>query len=731
LLKKLIQPSSFKLGCLIAAAAALFFVFSSQTTADFLRGLDNRVTDLMFRLRGSTPVSPRVVVVDIDEKSLAELGQWPWPRSVFGQLLHRIDDAGAAVVGLDIVFAEPDRTSPQNFLELFAPYLKPLPANFTETLNNDVALGVAIGETATVLGYFFELSDAAGEGVDTTRAPFPEFSVPADEIGALQAKIPAANYGVLNLPEVAANCLTEGFVNAIPDASGIVRRVPLFIRYQGTLYPSLALEMAREALGQTPQLMLGEHGVRGVMLGERPVYTDEGGQIWINFRGPPHSYTYVSAVDVLKQRLPEDTLSDKIVLVGTSTWGLRDLRATPFSSTTPGVEIQANLVDNILKADPMHRDYATEAGIIFAIVLGGGVLLSLALCRSGPIAGVLIAALFVAYLLVINYYLLFMNQKLVGIIYPLLSFILVFVGVSTFNYFYEGREKRFIRHAFSHYVSPMVVNELLKHPERLRLEGEEKTLTVMFSDIRDFSPMAERLSPRQVQQTLNEHFTSAMEVIMDARGTVDKLLGDALMAMWGAPLEDPEHAANCIRAALAMGQEAIARRPYWEQLGLPPIVAGVGVNTGIMTVGNMGGSHYFDYTVIGDNVNLAARVEKLNKIYGTSVLVTEATRNVAGPDFFCRPIDTVLVKGRRQPVRLFEPLCEGKAPDDLLREVETFAEVLERYHSREFRKALAALEDLNNTCPCQLYQLYLQRVQTCLENPPPDDWDGVFKTDLG
>ncbi|MDH4321521.1 MAG: adenylate/guanylate cyclase domain-containing protein, partial [Desulfobulbaceae bacterium] len=302
----------------------------------------------------------------------------------------------------------------------------------------------------------------------------------------------------------------------------------------------------------------------------------------------------------------------------------------------------------------------------------------------------------------------------------------IFMMVTLFNYFFEGREKRFISLAFGHYVSPQVVNKLMAHPENLALSGEEKTLTVLFSDIRGFTSISEQMESSQLALFMNRYLTAMSAVIMEFGGTVDKFIGDAIMAIWGAPLDDDDHAANAVRAALVMMARLRQLDPQWEAEGLPAVNVGIGINTGVMSVGNFGSNERFDYTVLGDAVNLGARLEGSNKEYGTNINISEYTREAIGDRFFCRFIDMVKVKGKHRPVKIYEPLCEGE-PDEALRlEVETFEQAISHYHNRDFAAAATIINDLHKKHPAKLYCLYRDRIRNYQENPPPPDWDGSF-----
>lgn len=731
-----LKLSPFKIGCLaILAACLVFYSFGNHKPA-LLTALDNRVADAMFRWRGPVETSASVVIVDIDEKSLQAIGQWPWPRNIVAQLIRQILAAQPRVVGLDIMFVEPDRTSPMRYVdELEQIFNLKLPslenaAVAPEILNHDLALGNAVADGPTVLGYAFQLFD---DGLKDPQAlPFPSCRIklqpdttPFRDLALIQAY-----RGVLNNMDVAQG-LSEGFFNVFPDPSGTVRKVPLFMMLDDIPYPSLALEMYRIGVNQKEITIHASHqvkapktGLLGVTVGRRVIPTDDNGQISVNFRGPAKAFPYLPAVEVLRGR-HAGALKDKYVLIGGSAAGLYDLVATPFANLYSGVEVHASIIDNLIAGDPFSHDIFSEIGWTYALIVAGGVFLSLILAYGGPLSGGIGGLIMILAALFVNYQLFFLKNILVGIVYPLLSFVVIFLAVSIGNYFYEGREKNFIRMAFGHYVSPRVVSQLIDNPAKLSLKGEQKCLSVLFSDIRGFTTISEQMSSEQLSAFMNEYLTTMSHCIIDHGGTVDKFIGDAIMAIWGAPLDDEEHAVHALQAALGMMAQLEETRQEYARRGLPVIDIGIGINTGIMSVGNFGSHERFDYTVMGDNVNLASRLEGANKDYGTHVIISEFTRKELGDRFFCRFIDKVRVKGKNKAVDIYEPLVEGTPDSALSKEVEVYEQAVADYRNQKFERAKAALTELYRNHPLRLYAIYLDRINNYLKSPPPGDWDGV------
>lgn len=702
-----------------------------------IAAIDNRTMDIMFRIRGACPDSGRVVIIDIDEKSLSRLGQWPWPRNVMAKITDHLIQSGVRAVGYDILFAEQDRTSPAYFIShLDEKTALKIPEALVQKLGNDPALDYdqvfaeALSRGPTVLGYGFQFVD---DGLKSIHAqPFPSGVIRLDP-ATLQfdkiSLIPAFR-AVLNHQSVAAS-RSEGFINVLTDDSGIARQVPLVMVMDQIPYSSLALEVFRVGM-DIPEMIIHASsrikGVRqpvlGLSIGDKFIPTDGFGRIFVNYRGPAGTFDYISAVDVLENEIRPE-LKDKFVFIGASAAGLLDLKATPFGSAVPGVEVNAAIVDNLIQSDPFTYDRMTEIGLNYTLVVLSGLAVTFVLCILGPVAGSVATAAFLTCIMLGNYFYFFLNHQYVGISMPVISSTAVLLIMSIFRAFREGKSRRFIQNAFSRYVSPDVVNHLIKTPKALSLSGREKILTVMFCDIRGFTTFAEKMNPHELGCFMNQFLTAMSEKIMDNGGTVDKFIGDAVMAFWGAPKSDPDHAVHAVHTALEFKcvLENLAR--IWRKKGLEGLSVGVGINTGPMSVGNFGSLQRFDYTVMGDNVNLASRLEGANKNYGTAILVSGATRELIKDTFFCRFVDKVQVKGRQQPEDLYEPLCRGLPSQEIIDEVRLFEKGVVAFQQADFKPAKNIFEQLVRTTPCRLYLSYLDRIDGYLKRSVPPNWDGV------
>ncbi len=692
---------------------------------------------MMFNIRGAIPDSGQVIIVDIDEKSLQRFGQWPWPRNILANLTENLFKGGARSIGYDIVFPEKDRTSPLHYFENIDIDIKQkLPENFLNQIVSDTRMdydalfGEALSIGASVLGYAFQMKDDALKSEESTPFPSSIIRIRPKKVNFKNLSLIPAYRAIINHPSVSM-AESEGFFNVFEDPSGTTRQVPLLMKMDDIPYPSLALEIFRLGMGSpeltiqaSTQVKTPQTTILGVHIGKTFIPTDSFGQLFINYRGPANTFKYISAADILTK--PDNSLiKDKFVLIGSSATGLFDLKTTPLSSVIPGTEINANIIDNLIKADPFIYDIYTEIGLTYTLIIAGGILISLILSILGPLAGSLGAILFLSSALTWDYYYFFLNNQHIGMTYPLLTCVGILFIISVFNSFRERKNKQFIKKAFSHYVTPDVVSHLIKHPDTLSLKGEEKELSVFFCDIRGFTSIAETMDSQELGNFMNIYLTRMSRIIMENNGTVDKFIGDAIMAFWGAPTTEENHALKAVHAAIDLKEELNQIQLSFTDKSIPKINVGIGVNSGPMSVGNFGSQDRFDYTVMGDNVNLASRLEGANKNYGTTILISESTRDLVKDNIFCRYVDKVIVKGRQEPVDLYEPLSIGNPPDDVLQEVQTFRKGVDAYQEQNFEKAQQIISKLNQSKPQKLYQSYLDRIRAFMESPPPEEWNGA------
>jgi adenylate cyclase len=695
----------------IAVLLSFFFAGMRLWAPYHLELPELRSIDFRLQARGRVPVGEEVAIVAIDEKSLKEIGRWPWSRTRVATLIAQLTRLGAAMIALDMVFAEPEP-------------------------DHDQELADAIRHSGkVVLGYFLDF-----DLTPNTQHPTPDMQ--ADGVFASaynlvrpgrgespgEKWLPTAPHVVASIPLISSAARRAGFFNFIPDVDGIYRRVPLAIRYQDKILPPLSLEALRVYLGN---VLLGitfqEYGVAGITLARTSLPTDEAGEMWINYAGPARSFPYYSAADVLNGKVAATALQGKIALVGTTATGTFDARATPFDPVFPGVEIHATVIDNILHGRFVIRPKWLVLGDI-GVLLWLGLVLGAALQRAkGVWGGVLSGGVAGAY--VWGSQLFFVHSGVpLSVVYPVLLIFSLYLSVTLVHYVKEEREKRRIRAAFSLYLHPEVARMVSENPALLRLGGEKKELTVIFTDIRGFTSISEMLDPEALVEFLNEYLGAMTDIVFAHGGLLDKYIGDAIMALWGTPLPAPDHAASACRAALDMTARLQDLRQEWKTRGLPPLEIGVGINTGPMVVGNMGSSRRFNYTVMGDQVNLGSRLEGLNKFYGTRILLSESTRAQLGEEFLMREVDAVRVKGKRQPVVVFELLARAGDSAELRSFVAEFEEALRAYKERRWEEAYLLFLQFAHAHPDdQPTQIYLERCRQLMASPAPADWDGVFE----
>jgi len=710
-------------------AAVLVLHAAGVVRIDALKRLEAWSYDTRLLLTMPHTVDPRVVIVNIDEASLKQLGRWPWSRDKLAALVDTLFDKYAvAAIGFDVVFAEPDPSLP--VLEHLATTQLRTHPDFAKTLKNarslldfDARFAASLHKGPTVLGYYFT-PYAGTAGV----LPAPVFAAGAMH-GQDRAFPTNLGYGA-NLPALQANAAGGGFFNMLADFDGVTRRMQLLQKYQGADYEALSLATLRAAFSapltfaQVNETGLGKSYTRLVLDADGlSVPLNQHGAAYVPYRAYS-GYQYVSAADVLAGRIPPAVLENTIVLVGATAPGLLDLRVTPLAKSYPGVEIHANLIsgmlDNTIRYTPA---WAADAQTLVALVLG--VLLALVLPRLTPVRGALLSLLLVATLLASNYWA--WEHKWV---LPLATLLVLILGLMLLNmawgFFAETRARRQITGLFGQYVPPELVDEMSQDPSRFNMRSESKELTILFSDVRGFTSISEGLSPQQLSDLLNEFLSAMTQVIHQHQGTIDKYMGDCIMAFWGAPMDNPHHVRDAVLAGMDMQAALTELNKTFVAKGWPELHVGVGINTGTVSVGNMGSQFRMAYTVMGDVVNLASRLEGITKFYGAPVVVGEDTR-AALPDMNFIELDLVRVKGKDKPVAIFQPLgLNGQIDAGTLIMAQKFALALAAYRGQRWDEAETLLHELTSASHVKLYELYLERIVYLRQNPPLASWDGVW-----
>jgi adenylate cyclase len=684
------------------------------------------------------PETP-VLVVDIDEQSLRTLGQWPWPRTVLADLTDKLTAAGVAAIGFDLIFPEPDRTSPQRLLPTL--FSGEVPADIarlmSELPDHDAAFAAAIARGRVVIGSV--PGDAAGTDQPKRKAGF---AFAGDNPLRF---VPSYARAVVSLPQLEAAAVGIGSLDEDPDWDGLIRRMRLLERVNGSAYPTFPAEVLRVALGAKGYLgraagASGEcnfgtaSGLVALRIGRLIVPTDAAGRLWIGYR-PIDPDRWVSAASVIDGTLDLARLKDRIVLVGSSAAGLNDLRATPVGATVPGVEVHAQVIDQVLQDWFLTRpDWALGAELIFIGI--SALMLAVSLPRLGVVTA---GALAVFALLAAwggSWWVYRSPHLLLDPAYPSLVILLVYGSSTVQGYLRSEQARREIKRTFSRLMAPALVEQLAAHPEQLMLGGENREMTILFSDIRGFTSIAEGLGPQELTTFMNAFLHPMSEVVMAHDGVIDKYIGDCIMAFWNAPLPDPRHAANAVAATKEMRVTLLAlnaereRRAAADRQPFKPIRIGIGINTGECCVGNMGSHRRMEYTVLGDSVNLASRLEGASKTYGVDLILSESTA-VQVPDEPLAELDLIRVKGKDQAVRIFT-LLDFETDAARARVAATLArhrEIRAAYLAQAWDRALAlidgaATQELFGLGP--LYALYRERITQFRSEPPGADWDGVY-----
>ena len=706
----------------LAVIAFMAFCYIKQPR--FMRILDHKVYDAFLHLYHNTEISPVPVIVDLDEKSLARYGQWPWPRLLVAELVQGIVRQGAAAVGVDILFIEEDRSSPKQLARDFKRFhdldvgFENLPADFHDY---DKLLAKTLKELPVILGMYLRFGGQPDEGSESPPTVGTILQKSADA-APHEERISHAQGAVLPL-ETYWDAAPFGLVNMHTDEDGVVRRIPLLAGYKDKFYLALSLRTLMTALGQKNAILrAGPDGLEALRVGKLTIPVSPEGSIIVPYKGPAKTYPYYSAKDVLDGALPEDALKGRIVFLGTSATGLLDIRVSPLHSAYPGVEVHATILDAMLQQRFLRIPPWTPGAQFLAITLCG-MIAAPAFGFARPRVYLLIVAALLGGALYVSAHF-FKSGFVVSPLYVMLTIGLQGSLLLCLRFWQEDRQKTVLRNAFSRYVAPEVVERITRLETNI-FAGEEVEATVMFTDIRGFTSIAESLRPEQVVSLLNRYFTPMTALVRGNKGTLDKFVGDALMAFWNAPVPVPGHPALAVSTALAMISQLKTMNADLQQDFGHALNMGVGLHTGIVFVGNMGSKELLNYTVIGDNVNLASRLEGLCPRYGVDVVISEETRTRCAEDFVFQQLDTLRVKGKEQPISVFTalPLAEGEKRRT---ELASWQETFSAYTQGNFSRAGEMAEALRLAFPHQaLYQLYAQRCRELAANPP-HNWDGIW-----
>jgi len=731
---------SKKLPILIGLLILGAFVWLSITTYGPVRYVLTRVDNIFYdmELRLHLWMHPHknkgpVVIIDIDDASLKELGRWPWPRSLLAKLIDQLKQQGVVVVATDIMFSEPDLNIVNTIMDalntkkLVTPEITTVLNQIQPDFEQDGIFGKSLQGIDSVLGMVF-LPTRQQQGI----LPPPLLTLQPQQAKELSI-IKSVGY-ISNVPVLESAVKTAGFLNVFPDGDGVIRRAPVVMRYQDAVYPSLAMEAARRyLLINQVSLQTPPYGnllrLEGVSLGKMFIPTDENGQVLVPFIGRSYTFPYFSAVNVLNGKVPAHALEGTLAFIGTSATGEGDIKATAVDKLLPGVEVQATLANGVLtNYFPYTPAWAKGAELVVTVIVG--LLAAFIFPFLGPImVSVLLISIPVAFVGFL------FGQEWIwhktGFIFSVLIPTLLIAALAIFNvvygYLFEARKRKQLKNMFGQYVPTKHINAMLKAKGNFGMLGDDREMTVLFADIRGFTSISEGMKAPELKEMLNFFFTPMTEVIFKHKGTIDKYVGDLIMAFWGAPMKDKGHAHNALAAALEMYETIERMAPELASHGWPKIDMGIGLNSGIMSVGDMGSKFRRNYTVLGDEVNLASRVESLTKFYGVHVMTTEHTEE-GQKHFAFRHLDRVRVKGKKEGINIYEVVNKLKnVTPEFQQELAEHHRAMEYYFGQYFDEAWEIFNRLHESFPnTKIYKLYLERLAAFKETPPPTDWDGIY-----
>lgn len=725
-------------GLIVVAVAFLFETTSQPNVATVRSRLNSLIYDMRLQIEiiSAKPIAPAnsdIIIIDVDEKSLKDKGRWPWSREIVATLLEKLRENGAIVIAFDVIFAEPEKNLADDIMQellsdgIVAPELNENIQQYKQYLDNDKEFADIIAlQDDVVLGFILSADPTNIIG----ELPTPIMTLtPSEEALSELNNLPGQIANIALLQQSAKN---GGFVTTISDADGIIRHAPLVVTHKDSIYPSLGLAAVMQYYFvdklDLKFIRVGEQlALDKIIMGDKTIETDSYGQILIPFKGFSNTFPYVSASDVLNDNVEPDLLNNKIVFIGASAIGLGDLHATPFETSFPGVEIHATVADALLHGSfASIPEWALGAkiftiifiGVIFAIMLPFLSLIWTVLLPTATAIGIAAFSMWIysaeyLYLSTISIYLMLIGLVIVNITHALI---------------FESHKRQQLKEMFGQYVPPAHVEKMSESDKQYSFEGESREMSVLFADIRSFTSISEKLEASQVKTLLNQYFTPMTKIIFDNAGTIDKYVGDMIMAFWGAPMDNKNHALDSVKSGFAMLEMADQMTGQFKEMGIEAIHIGVGVNSGTMNVGDMGSTYRRSYTVLGDAVNLASRLESSTKFYHADFIISKNTLEGCRGEVIARYLDKVKVIGKDEAIEIYQPICmKDKATPELLAELKAQSSALDLYFDRRWDEALATFEKLKANYPdIPLYTLYIERILALKENDPGEGWDGCY-----
>ncbi|MDH4120653.1 MAG: adenylate/guanylate cyclase domain-containing protein [Deltaproteobacteria bacterium] len=753
--QNLFALSALKVAVLITLATMILFMVNYLTPGGtFFSLLDKKWVDSIMKNRGTVDHTPGVVIVTADAKSVDAYGRWPWPRFRLAQVVEALNKHyDVAVIGFDIVFSEPEQASSgggvkeaiQRFQKMG--FTGPKAEQYVDYLRasqtagaGDKLLGQNLAKKQNnVLGYFFQNDPDAVKHLTTKDRADAAKRIAGSEIFAVigdmpPGLVPVGNYPTTNIWDITKGGYRAGFFNVEPDPEdGTVRRVHIIYQHEDQYFPSLDLQMMSLLLGEggepAPIVVNAEGGagIQSITVGSEVIVPNQDGSILLNYKGPAQTFPHYSMVDVVEHKVPKELLQGRAVILGNTDVGTYDLRTTAVGAEYPGVEVHATLLDNLLTQSYFNIGWENDmVTLILLLVLGlaMGVILTHMTALRGALLTVAVAVIYsYAHQYMVNEY-----RTWTSYVFVMIEILSIWGGVTLYQFLVSDRDKRFIKGAFAQYLSPAVIDQLVENPAMLKLGGERRVCTAFFSDVAGFSSFSEKMEPEELVALLNVYLTAMSDIVMKYGGTVDKYEGDAIIAFYGAPVPYEDHAARAILTSLEMQETLVKMRADWAKEGKPQLKVRIGLNTGPMVVGNMGSQNRFDYTMMGNTVNLASRLEGANKNYGSYACMSEMTYEPAKDTVEARELDLIRVMGIAKPVRLYEIMArKGQLAPNVAQGREIFHKGLALYRDQQWDNAIATFNQVMAVIPDDgPAKSFIERCQEFKASPPPKEWDGVF-----
>ncbi len=759
MLKKVFSLSGFKISLMITSLIFSVYVWNYLNIGSnsFLQLMDKKIIDFIQRSKGKTLDTDHIAIIAIDTKSVDYYGRWPWGRDIMAKLLHELESYyQVKVMGYDVLFSEPDSNdiTALNVIDrfhslveaenpdskYFVNQLQKIRSDVITEVANDAKFGAELSKwNNIVLGYFFFLSANLVQTEHLTEEQLAQFAKRIENSGITIVQgaeyleyIPLyEGFAVeANIPLLISRKNLSGFFNVVPDLEdGNIRRVPLVIKYKDSYFPSLDLQILRRYYDDQPiRMVVNRGGIEAFYIGKNRISTASDGTVMINYKGPEFTFPHYSVYDVINHKIPKESLKDRIVLLGATEVGVYDLRTTPVSTAFPGVEVHANLLENMINASYFYRsDFVYLLSALLILVFG--LIVGIVLPRLRAVSGLIFSIALLGGYIGGNLWFLFTEKTWTSFIYIIGVIILNWFAIILFKFFGEEKDKRFIKGAFQQYLSPKVIDQLVDDPSMLTLGGEKREITAFFSDVKGFSTISESLTPEELVELLNEYLTAMTDIVMKYDGTVDKFEGDAVIAFFGAPISYADHAKRACLASIEMQDKLVEMRNNWRELGKHELYVRIGLSTGNCVVGNMGSAYRMDYTMMGDSVNLAARLEGVNKQYKTFCMISEFTYKAVKDDLETRELDMIRVVGKNEPVRIFEVLGrKGEVDPARTKAYKYFSKGLALYRNQKWDEANKYFSHTNKLLVRDgASMVFIDRCKEFKTNPPGKKWDGVYQ----